>query len=465
MRDSLREFQAAVIARRVVSRYRVEAGLFDGPPAMYESIMEWIEAVLAANNIKAAQADLDDLSKPGANGYQAGLDKLLKAAQVFKAERTWKNYKVLDEAQGIFGAHTRWSIRDFQKMTDEKHAELERRADAVLEDLRERTEYFQRQNQERIKAAEAKVRDLRQYTKSGVKPMDSDTILEDFAVDLKGWKYDTPAFEKALFKQVEQEKGSAREFVKKLEDREERSSDADELLEMFRDQARRGIGYRDIKVLLSLVPNKTFGANWAPAMRRITVYIPKVAGPSEVVRVGVSLRHELRHFGQSYLSYALGKAWDSTGPGFPSKKLQTPQYRQQFHPDRDGPKDDPDQQRIYQKLKNKGIDPRKVDWHSLDDVEFYTNLADSIGAFEKQWPRAKADGADLRGAVKLWTASVIIRQRDLYDRKMMDKALKPIGGIETYRNFNKPNAFFLALRKRASGKWRKAVSEFVKAVT
>lgn len=461
MLDPLREFQDAVLARRVVSRHRVEAGLFEGPPAMYESIMEWIEAVLAANNIKAARADLDDLSKPRANGYQAGLDKLLKAAQVFKAERTWKNYKVLDEAQGIFGAHTRWSIRDFQKMTDEKHAELERRADAVLEDLRERTEYFQRQNQERIKAAEAKVRDLRQYAKSGVKSMDSDIVQEDFAVDLKGWKYDTPAFEKALFKQVEKEKGDAREFVKKLEDREDQDDMVKEMLVMYRDHAKRGAGYRDIKVQLSLVPNKTFGANWAPAMRRITVYIPNVAGPGEVVRVGVALRHELRHFGQSYLSYALGKAWEGVA-GLPSKKIRTPQYRQQFSPDRDGPKDDPDQQRIYKKLKDRGIDPRKVNWHALDDIEFYTNLADSIGAFEKYWPQAKADGADLRGAVKLWTASVIIRQRDL---EVSYKALEPVGGIETYRNFNKPNAFFLALRKRARGKWRKAVGEFVKAVT
>ena len=134
------------------------------------------------------------------------------------------------------------------------------------------------------------------------------------------------------------------------------------------------------------------------------------------------IEHELRHWVQSYMNVLIGKHHEF---GRPSRKIKTPDISQWAK----GP--------AARKLKQKGIMPDE--FHSLDDVEFYTDLADEITEFEMKWK-----------------SSLIEFTKDEFFKVFVGMGDKEYSLLVSH--------FFKALKGHARGKWKKAVKELAKAV-
>jgi len=154
---------------------------------------------------------------------------------------------------------------------------------------------------------------------------------------------------------------------------------------------------------------------------------------SSVLRISVGMnddlhdifKHELRHWAQSYMNVIIGK---NEAFGRPSRKIRTPDINQWARGE------------AARILKNHGIKPDE--FHSLDDVEFYTDLADAIIDFEK---KAK---------------HVVSLEPDFPDERAFFDEFVGMGRHgDEYMNH-----FFKALKRHSRGKWQKAVKELAKAV-
>ena len=166
-----------------------------------------------------------------------------------------------------------------------------------------------------------------------------------------------------------------------------------------------------------------------------------------------SIEHELWHFAQEILT-AAERNYDSPS-GLPSKGIQTPQYMQNIKTIKDF-KDRQFFRWKTQKLKQEAIksdaefaqyiDRVKTDlesagisfsdFHALDDVEFYSDLIDSVKHFNKY---ASSDPVDRKSELRVFV------------------------GIQEPVGKQRPSKYFNALHKAAPAKWIKAVKEFYKA--
>lgn len=137
------------------------------------------------------------------------------------------------------------------------------------------------------------------------------------------------------------------------------------------------------------------------------------------------LPHELGHFMQSYMQAATG----NENAGKPGANIRTPDYTQQLHPSVQQPigaefeRNEAIRQRVKKMDEQRGRFSAHPNWHDLDDVEFYTLLSDEV-------------------------------QKFLH----LPIQVSPVEHIQTSK-------FFKSLKNYAPEKYRKAVSEFVKAVT
>jgi hypothetical protein len=155
-----------------------------------------------------------------------------------------------------------------------------------------------------------------------------------------------------------------------------------------------------------------------------------------------TVRHELRHMVQSLINYAKRVS----GAGLPSKRIRTPDFKQQLEPK--------ELSKVKQRLRGVGVDPVGIEFHHLDDVEFYTDLADAIEGFKQT--RAKFED-ELAGI----PINDLIRYA--VGLKPQDSTNLPI----MRRYMGSPLSFFRTLKRvpAAKGKYQKGVKELIKAVT
>jgi len=164
-----------------------------------------------------------------------------------------------------------------------------------------------------------------------------------------------------------------------------------------------------------------------------------------------SIKHELIHMGQDLLKVALGQFREKQTVGRPSLDIQQPHITQHYESYADFRRSllwGKGAKFLKKKLKSLGVktvedlgpyaadfakDLKKQgitveDFHSLDDIEFYTELSDAVEWFKRQ---------------------------GFPDEMPLNERIKK------YLN---NNMFFRALAKGSKGKWKKAVKEFMKAV-
>jgi hypothetical protein len=460
---ALYAYQRTATLRTYSYDRRKVAGLFEAPPAMLEEILEWVMAVAAASSLQEAEEDLRR-AKKNHDEYEAKLKELLRLAKSFASKPVWKTYKALYEAQWVFGhPGERWSVRDFQKMTPEKQKVLQDRADEMLGYLQNEVRRRSGQFKASVKKYQEQVKDLKKRSK-GEKPIqDGKPLNRDFKVNTKGWKHDRADLQDLLEEHLAEEKARGQRLLDKALTKDTSDPDIQEFIEIFREEAEKGKGYPQIMVQLTLEEMGQAGAVWWPAMRMIKILMPKRDAVRYEAMLRKNLQHELRHFAQSYLNYVL-KGTSFGQQGLPSKKIRTPQYSQAYDPD--NPNRPSDYEEVYQKLRSRGINPEKVNWHDLDDVEFYTVLPDAIDEFKRLF--AGSNRKYLEGAVKLFTGAANVGRMlrgDDWDAAWQAE-LDRVGVDSKVRAaFDKPHPFFLALRRRARAKWKKAVAELYKAVS
>lgn len=437
-------------------------GVLQAPPAMHATIMEWILAVIAASKLEGAEEDLARIQSQAAD-----FSKLLASARTFQADPTWKNYVPVYDGSWVFGhPGARWSVKDFQKMTPEKRAELDRRAALLLKRVEVRVEESKKLYADNVQHAVMELQKAKTGMRPGVGQMVGGEATRVFPVDVTGWRYDTST----LQQQIDAMKGKEKADSQAVYDQMVAYGKMDPaMLDNVLKLAQNGPEYPNITVLLTTKPSKHSGGSWNQFARLLTLIVPEPASvySTTIKALERALLHELRHMAQSYLAYALGKAFENSTrrPGLPSRKFQTPEYRQEYDPKRPdfNPKN-PTLIRVYQTLKAQGVNVSAVDWHALDDIEFYTRLADTIGDFKGLWD-AHGSPEILNQAIQLWTGAVQMPpDADPRDVKNYEKGIERLGGLSVLRWF-KADPFFRALRDRAPAKWRKAVSEFVKAVS
>lgn len=425
---------------------------------MHAAIMEWIQAVLAANSLRNAQEKVQRLTQ-GNQEQVAKFDDLLTKARAFKATPTWKTYVPVYEGLGIFGhPGTRWSAKSFQKLTPEKKAELQASADKLCAHVESEVAQHTSHYRAELENAERALGETQRYVRPSVEPVEEGkTITRSFPVDLTGWSMSS-GLARTLEKTISEDKDRHQKILEKLSPKAKLDTEFTKIIESV---AEKG-SFSEIRVDLKADPGGRWVGMWEHVSKRLSVVVPAHAGPDQAESISTTLAHELRHFLQSYLEYGLDqqryeldKDPTRVRPGFPSRKIRTPEFKQWMSPDHPNSRGvDPE---VYRKLKDRGIDPKRLDWHSLDDVEFYTKLPDSIDDFRKLWAQYGSPEI-LNHAIRRWTGAQHLPPRGY----AIDT--EALGGDVVMRYFS-PDRFFVTLRKHAPGKWRKAVSEFVKAVT
>lgn len=165
-----------------------------------------------------------------------------------------------------------------------------------------------------------------------------------------------------------------------------------------------------------------------------------------------TLRHELRHVSQTLLSKATGHERREKGkggvekskpaPGMPSRRVMNPEVHQKYKQYRSlGPQ----AQEVARRLQQVGI--KDVSLHALDDVEFYTRLADSVEDFRQRQKDARWNGEQTRQALSVFTGTL--------DPKNADQAVR--------RHVRRADETFELWKKHNPEKWKKGAKELVKA--
>lgn len=442
------------LSLRVAARYQRRGGLLLPPPAMFRDIYDWVLAVVAATAIaKREQKEAPDFSK---------YDAVLQAAEAFKANPTnWKLYVALYEAMWVFGhPGSRASVKDFQKMTPEKKAELEKRAERLYEAVQKQVQNAKDARAFHDAKDEAEVAKLRSYLLPGVSAMEGDAVEKTFPIDLSGWKYGEEAIRQRVEEIVQKERARVKKFYEEQSVRKvkpEFEEDRKQLLEALKRQIESP-GWQSIQIVLTQQDLRGSKAYWQEGMRKIVIAIPYNSNPAALTDLASTLRHEMQHFSQSYLAYTLGRM---ESVGLPSAEIRTPEYKQWMSPGHPSySPDDAKTRELFRRLKEEGIPPQRVNFHDLDDIEFYTELVDAIDAFKSLLDHAPP--GPLNVAIKLFTG--VLPVPDIHD-KDWHQQMENLGGYDFVKLFTRPNKAFLAWKTRAHGKYQKALKEFVKAVS
>ena len=104
--------------------------------------------------------------------------------------------------------------------------------------------------------------------------------------------------------------------------------------------------------------------------------------------------------------------------------------------------------------------PQKVDFHALDDIEFFTRLQDSVDDAQRAMGGLSGEVRD--NAIDIWTG--IIKRPETYDYRNTGEwhdRYKELGGYDALKNIAL-DPFFGALRKvpSAKRKYTRALKEF-----
>jgi hypothetical protein len=253
---------------------------------------------------------------------------------------------------------------------------------------------------------------------------------------------------------------------------------------------------KEIKVYIAgLEPGH--GGFWSGEEGKLVVGLPPLAPLDHVLpMIKQTVRHELTHATQTVMARALGvrhlrRGEDGghiplyrPGPGMAPKEALDPEIHQAFR-DVDSLEDrvkkltkyeqkgtiKPDQKKELEKhrrtlaMRQQVISSRGLKspaaTYSLDDMEFYTHLADRITEFEEKLAKLELTPEQKALARDLWTA------RKWVPQKTEKKALAWIAENDpthaVWPHFTQGSPFFRHLKKYQPKKYQKAVKEFVKA--
>jgi len=423
---------------------------------MVQAITTWTLAVQANRGLKSL-AEEEENARQWADRERERLRPLSEALQTYRTHLTsWKKYKAAHEAAWIFGSPgQRWPIRDFQKMTPDKRRALEDKAKRWLARLEERAEAsIQRGEMQLPRIREERAR-LQTYTQPGVTITESPAV-QKFEVDLTDWKYGEHLKQKVMEHATSFAQGFSPSSMTP-----EQAKFINRALERAREY------WSHVKVVLAEKAVRQEAGHWQDASRTLRIVMPTGAAPYQLRRLREIINHELRHFSQGFLTYAVGYYQErylerKPSPGLPSRHIMTPEITQ------GGPAPQTLREQFEAELDAQGVEPRikrlllrkmDIDLHALDDVEFYTRLADAAGRFADALE--ESPGLTAQQQRELLKIFVGASPDPLAVSGQWDYPLiQSYGGSEVLRRFQ-PDKFFTTLLRFARGKWKKAVGELV----
>ena len=236
-----------------------------------------------------------------------------------------------------------------------------------------------------------------------------------------------------------------------------------------------GLAFDDVQVNVHIHKDSRALASWNPLHHVVTVYFPRATTAWGMSGLVASVEHELQHMTQTLLQHTFGVGnaglpkLDTLTPGFSQWMNQTEKWMKE-HPtlrtERDKAMEQLDDQGVIRHDLGHGrtwrTPPQKIDFHALDDREFFTRLQDSIRSVT---PRlSKLSGKTRDNAIDLYTYVIPIPNSNDRD---WHEAMKDLGGYDELSSITQsPSPFFKALKgvPSARGKYVRAVKELRKAV-
>ena len=237
------------------------------------------------------------------------------------------------------------------------------------------------------------------------------------------------------------------------------------------------------RLLLRILDQIQAGGAWSGEGRELIINLPPFA-PYEFVRGELRrvLKHELRHMTQTVMARALGidkvrinKDGDPVyqyipSPGMASQDLIDPEVVQALR--FDVPQVMDRRRKLLKRYKLRSERP----FYTLDDLEFYTQLADRVVTFEEFLDEHELTPEQQQTAFNLFTNRLKVPKAvqrffqhgsklpaaDIEEAKQWLDKTDP--GMGVFSLVVGPDDFFRHLNWYQPEKWKKAVKEFAKAI-
>lgn len=377
----------------VVARY-LTAGTLQVPPAMLKDISEWVFSVIleSRKEFLLKQPTLDGNDVRDLEDAPLVIKRLegdiLQALLKKKPKATWSAYQTLLKYLGRFKIQQPppLSYKEFTVYFN----------DGTLRDHVDTDVFMAEESLKRLLAKEIRLQKNMNFQldriKSGMMVGAPSALttpaVKAFPFDPTGWAYpkfhDIKSFAPQWNAKYRQFLGPLADILK-VEGEDGVARTVDEAVEHAANQWG--------KITVEVIPNYRSEGSWSSNIRVIRVALPPSVSQAPEFMFPITkiqsdiegvVRHELQHMVQTYLSMAMhGLGSEGTRPkglGFPTRKQQTPLYRQELDPDR-LPKDSPlwaDRGKALRSLTEQGVEnPENANLHALDDAEFHTRMEDS----------------------------------------------------------------------------------------
>lgn len=522
VRDIIGEVRrAAQVTTRVAERWVSDepdkprmAGVIQAPPAMVLAVSKWVQSTVAATELKAsAEGHKAFMAKVKSRKSSPLVGKIKEVRQaIAKGMKVRGLYKLYSEEQkGLFtlahqnaptfaseafgGGYRLMNFKSFAAQYKQGNKWLAKVLDSFTLWSGARDGWTIRT----LKNYDDREALLRSYlAPGGKKPMTKGSGSKTFLISkyMKGWRYaDILKDPKAIGRsRAHHAKKRLREFEKIWARRKQRriergripmdpvdTEDYNEdkgFLEAEIAEAeslQHGLAFKEIPVTVYTHQDSRARASWNPSTYEIIIYFPQSTESWGMSGLVGSVEHELQHMAQTLLQRTFGVA----SAGLPKKDTLTPKFEQWMSQDEAWMKERPYERgrrdEAMQQLDEEGfierdvghgrkfrIPSQKIDFHALDDREFFTRLMDEIRT-------AKPMMADLKGkarnnAIDLYTYVLPIPQSN--DKDWYEK-VQALGGYDALdRVLSTPGRLFKALREVPSArkKYLRAVKEFRKAL-
>lgn len=417
-------------ARRVAARHHM-AGLIKPPPAMVEAVYKWAAACLALTEKERDEKRRQErIREYDHHAEIRALENLV--AQVRKSPTKWKVYSEYAKATLVFGYGPWGSLpyKAFTKLTPEDEARLRGRVEEDLRAVEGRIDAWRAQERENTARQVAHAAELQRVVSEGSE-YSPGTVPQtrEFPLDLTGWQYNAGRFQALLEKQ---HAAQVQQFETAIGMVREKSPDEVPQYEHLLASVKKNPRWRTVKVVLSENIASGGTGGWSEVMQ--TLSLKAVPFDRDTLEnLHETVYHELQHMTQSFMSYALwsaSAAFDkvrATQPGFPKPEARTPQYVQHGTPTREVGRDA---------------------LHSLDDIEFHTDLQGAITRYKRVLARSP---------------DMTPEQRRVTFDHYTSRKIAP----REWGKWNPPvesSKFFAVLKRHAPKKYVEAVRELAAAV-
>lgn len=500
---------------RVAALYMKRGGVIQAPPEMVAAISAWVMSSVAATQLVKVEAQAKESRdevraraslKPAIREIRNAISNGVKVRALYNmvvgdgglwdkaSSHRWYDHTVgyrprFANFAKQYKAGNQWlnnalnSMADFAagRDADTKHSmnQLERQK-AQLKG------YLVRDGKTPIKAGgKTKVFPVSKYMKGWRYKdilQDPSRLAHSASLQLiKDYKYEVEDIKSGIAEQIA-ERPEKEAMLRKRLKRKLRNAleDYQEDVEQLKAKGRE-MAFDDVTVILTLDRSDISKASWNAGERLVTIHYPHRIAlrgiQSQMDDLVKSVRHELQHMTQTLLQ----KSLDVMSAGLPGADARTPDFEQWMKNPEDWFSEMPPYYRLKReramvRLRDEGAigpsirgqrirtKPQKVDFHALDDIEFFTRLQDSIDEAEKAVGGLSGDTRN--NAIDIWMG--IIKRPETHDYRNTGEwhdRYKELGGYDALKNIAL-DPFFGALRKvpSAKRKYTRALKEMRKAL-